>query len=79
MRPITQPDWLKSLPGNAYLNSQEMVKLFGYSEKTTASQLARAGSIPKPTRICQKSFHRNLMWQVSEVRDFIKKVKDGHQ
>lgn len=61
MRPITQPDWLKKLPGNAYLNSQEMIKLFGYSDKTSASHLAKRGSIPPPTRQCLKSFHRNLM------------------
>ncbi len=72
MRTITTPDWLKKLPGNAYLNSQEIVRLFGYSEKTKPGQLVNAGSIPKPSRICEKSFHKNLMWQVSEVREFIK-------
>ena len=34
MRTITTPDWLKKLPGDAYINSREIVKLFGYSEKT---------------------------------------------
>lgn len=74
MRTITTPDWLKKLPGDAYINSQEIVKLFGYSEKTSASHLAKTGSIPKPTRKCESSFHQNLMWKVSEVRNFIKQV-----
>lgn len=80
MRQITEPDWIKRLPGNAYLNSQEMIKLFGYSEKTSASHLANSGSLPKPTRKCERSFHQNLMWKVSEVREFIKHTgeKIGH-
>jgi len=49
VRKITEPDWLKKLPGNAYINSVEMVELFGYSKKTSASHLAKSGAIPKPT------------------------------
>lgn len=79
MREITEPTWLKALPGNAYLNSKEMVKLFGYSEKTSASHLASTGSIPKPSRQCQNSFHKNLMWQVSEVREFIKQIGEKNE
>jgi len=80
MRTITTPDWLKKLPGDAYINSQEIVKLFGYSEKTSASHLAKTGSIPKPTRKCESSFHQNLMWRVSDIRNFIKQmgVSCGH-
>lgn len=80
MRQITEPVWMRNLPGNAYLNSQEMVKLFGYSVKTSASHLAKTGSLPKPTRKCERSFHQNLMWKVSEVREFIKQIgeKNGH-
>ena len=74
MKQIKIPSWLKSLPADAYLNSAEMVKLFGYSEKTSASHLAKSGAIPKPTRQCLKSFHKNLMWKVSEVREFIKQI-----
>lgn len=74
MRQIKIPSWLNSLPANAYLNSAEMVKLFGYSEKTSASHLAKTGAIPKPTRQCLGSFHKNLMWKVAEVRAFIKKI-----
>ncbi len=74
MREITQPDWFKRLPGDAYINAKEVVKMFGYSDKTTASQLARIGSIPKPDRVCQLSSHKNLMWQVSSIRKYLNEV-----
>lgn len=74
MKQITIPSWLKTLPGDAYLNSAEVVKLFGYSEKTSASNLAKNGAIPKPTHRCEKSFHKNLMWKVSEVREYLKQL-----
>jgi len=78
MRTITEPEWLKKLPGNAYLNSREMAKLFGYSEKTSASHMAKKGLIPSPTRKCERSFHQNLMWMVSEVREYIKQQGEGN-
>jgi len=75
MKQITIPSWLKNLPADAYLNSAEVAKLFGYSEKTSASHLAKNGSIPRPTRQCHKSFHKNLMWKVSEIREYLKQLK----
>ena len=73
---IQIPEWFRSLPGNAYLNSKEIIRLFGYSENNSVSELMKRGSIPMNSRICEKSFHRNLMWMVRDVRQFL--IKTGY-
>lgn len=77
MRTLVIPNWLKTLPGDAYINSKEIVKLFGYSENTHPHTLLKSGSIPKPSRICEKSDHKNLMWRVSMVRNYIRQAGIG--
>lgn len=66
------PDWLARLPANGYINSKEIVALMGYSPKTTAHTLIKHGSIPPPNRVCEKSAHRNLLWEVRYIRRWLR-------
>lgn len=72
MRKIRHPEMLKGLPDNAQLNSREVMRLFGYSDKGNMSQLLRAKSIPKPTHNCS-GFSRNkhFGWEVKYLRGFL--------
>lgn len=72
MRKIRHPEMLKGLPDNAQLRGEEVVKLFGYSERGNMSQLLRAKSIPKPTHNCSGfSRNKNFGWEVKYLRGFL--------
>ena len=78
MRKITQPDWMRNLPGDSCLNRRDIFNLFGYSEKTSVTQLINDGSIPKPSYKKHGLSVSTLQWRISEVREFIKGEKSGH-
>lgn len=72
MKHITQPGWMRGLPGDSYLNRRDMYNLFGYSSSTSVTQLIDAGSLPKPTYKKFGNTVTTLQWKISEVREFIK-------
>lgn len=72
MRKITQPGWMKDLPGDSCLNRRDIFNLFGYSYKTSVTQLINDGSLPKPSYLKHGISVNTLQWKISEVRDFIK-------
>lgn len=73
MRKMLNPEWFQKLPDNAQLRSREVLLLFGYSEKTSVSQLLRNKSIPKPTHNCSGfSRNKNFGWEVKYLKEFIK-------
>lgn len=74
MKQITIPSYLKSLPGNAYLSSSEVMKILGYAETTSASFMVKQGLIPAPSARCLSSSHKNMMWKVSEFREYLKQL-----
>ena len=74
MKKITITEWFRTLPGNAYLNSTDIMNLFGYKNTNNINTKINNGILPKPTKKNRRSnnFNKLNMWKVSEVREFIK-------
>ena len=74
MKKITIPEWFRMLPGNAYLNSRDLMNLFGYKNTNNVNRMINDGTLPKPTKKSERRFNFIMlnMWKVSEVREFIK-------
>ena len=71
MRKILMPDWFKRLPGDACVNTKEVLKLYGYSEKTSITVIINSGKIPKPSFKNQKKM---MLWRVSEIRKSLNQI-----
>ena len=74
-RVFVEPDYIKTLPGNAYLNARELLKVFGYSPGSLISirAIIQQGRVPEPS--CEHRLDKRACkpyWRVSEVRAFIK-------
>ena len=78
MKKITIPEWFRTLPGNAYLNSTDIMNLFGYKNTNNINTKINNGILPKPTKKNRRSnnFNKLNMWKVSEVREFIKNNRE---
>lgn len=74
MKQITIPSYLKTLPGDAYLSASEVMKILGYSETTSASFMVKQGLIPAPSVRCLSASHKNMMWKVSEFKEYLKQL-----
>jgi len=74
LKKITIPEWFRTLPGNAYLNSTDLMNLFGYKNTNNINPKINNGILPKPTKKSGgiKNLNKLNMWKVSEVREFIK-------
>ena len=74
MKKITIPEWFRTLPVNAYLNSTDIMNLFGYKNTNNINTKINNGILPKPTKKSGRinNFNKLNMWKVSEVREFIK-------
>lgn len=48
MKPFTLPAWTKKLPDNAFLNSAEVAKIFGYTDRCNITQRIKDGLVPEP-------------------------------
>ena len=74
MKKITIPEWFRTLPGNAYLNSTDIMNLFGYKNTNNINTKINNGILPKKKKKNRRSnnFNKLNMWKVSEVREFIK-------
>lgn len=81
MKKITIPEWFRTLPGNAYLNSTDLINLFCYKYVKSVTGLVNRGLLPKPTMKCSRltSYRKSNMWKVSEVREFIKNNIDNQK
>lgn len=68
------PEWLKRLPDDAYLNANEVKKLFGFSEKTTLHSLRKRKRIPEPdseTRRIRFKYQTKPLWSVRKVKEIL--------
>jgi len=74
------PDWLKRLPNDAYLNTDEVKRAFGYSEKSSISHFKKYGSIPEPD-IYGKRFsecrHQKPFWNVGRIKKILRGKCNG--
>ena len=69
---ISEPEWFKSLRGDSYLDSKEILNLYGCQEGSDVSLLILQGVIPSPTKRLSRRITSKLLWKVSDVRDLIK-------
>ena len=78
MKKITIPEWFRTLPVNAYLNSTDIMNLFGYKNTNNINTKINNGILPKPTKKSGRinNFNKLNMWKVSEVREFIKNNRE---
>jgi prophage antirepressor-like protein len=74
MKQIKIPSYLKTIPGNAYLSASEVIKILGYADTTSASWMVKQGLIPAPSARCLSASHKNMMWIVSEFREYLKEL-----
>lgn len=74
---IKIPKWLSTLPGDARLNSNEMIKIFPYSCVENLVRASHKGLIPNPEkkRIANVPTGYVYLWRVSTVRNFIRHAK----
>ena len=72
-RDITIPYWFKYLPNDSLLTYKEMVKIFGYSEKTNLQQLLKTNSLPPPTPApnTRKNGVKIHVWRADTVKKFL--------
>jgi len=80
-KPIEIPGWLANLPGNAKLNSQEMLKIFKYKTTQSLSNAYNRNIIPYQSlklEMLDGSGYR-CFWNVSEIRNFIRSEKRKQQ
>ena len=67
MREVIEPTWMRVLPNDAHLNSEEMKKLYGYSPGCSSAGMVKKGYLPEPTKRLATGRRRSL-WQVGYLR-----------
>lgn len=72
MKSITLPEWFVCLPDDAWIDSEEILMVFGYSPKSHVSELIKRGSLPKVDEVRRVSAGFKNKWRVFTIRNFIK-------
>lgn len=70
MRHFKLPDYVKSLPDNALLCSDEISKIFGYAATTSISKMVEKGWVPPPDQRFSKLKNRKVRmhWSVGYLK-----------
>lgn len=74
------PNWLKRLPDDAYLNSDEIKQVFGFSQKTPIFNLQRNGSVPEPDWRSKRMAFRTQskpLWNVGRIKKILRSKEYG--
>lgn len=69
------PPWVENLPDNALLGSKDIMRIFGYSSKTSPTTMIEKGRLPKPDNTEKEHTNggRVLRWSVG----YLKSIKNG--
>ena len=80
MRKFKMPEWTKTLPDSTLIGIPDIIKIFGYKEKSSINTLVKGGYIPAPDKRVGRGgrfLRPKLYWRLVTLRNIISNIDDG--